>query len=251
MKYLKIFIHSILWTYRQLKHKDISLNYLLVEISDFIKFDKNEKFIFLDIGSHAGTWALAFNKLYKNTNIYCFEAFNYYCMVLKLKMTILCRFYIKVINVAISDIDDLNVNLNYENKHTGKSLFGMNFISKNISNDHIYESVKSKKIDTFVKNEKFKIGFIKLDIEGSELLALLGAKETIEKDRPVIFFEFFNEFTKRYNYSAKDINNFFLNLNYCFFKVVDHIHLEKISEITIDTQAKDFLAIPNERESNT
>ena len=52
MKYLKIFIHSILWTYRQLKYKDITLKFLLVEISDFIKFDKNEKFIFLDVGSH-------------------------------------------------------------------------------------------------------------------------------------------------------------------------------------------------------
>ena len=55
MKYLKIFIHSILWTYRQLKYKDITLKFLLVEISDFIKFDKNEKFIFLDVGSHVNS----------------------------------------------------------------------------------------------------------------------------------------------------------------------------------------------------
>ena len=47
----------------------------------------------------------------------------------------------------------------------------------------------------------------------------------------------------------KDINNFF-KFELLFFEVVDHIHLENF-EITIDTQAKDFLAIPNERESNT
>ena len=38
----------------------------------------------------------------------------------------------------------------------------MNFISKNILNDHIYESVKSKKIDSIVKNEKSKLVLLNL-----------------------------------------------------------------------------------------
>lgn len=45
--------------------------------------------------------------------------------------------------------------------------------------------VPTKAIDDFVKEEKIeKVDFIKLDIEGSELACLYGAKETIQKFKP-------------------------------------------------------------------
>lgn len=45
--------------------------------------------------------------------------------------------------------------------------------------------IKTKSIDDFMKEEKIKkIDFIKLDIEGSELSSLHGAKETIQRFKP-------------------------------------------------------------------
>ncbi len=46
------------------------------------------------------------------------------------------------------------------------------------------EKIKTVKIDSVVKNDK--VGFIKMDIEGAEMLALKGASETIKRDKPLL-----------------------------------------------------------------
>jgi FkbM family methyltransferase len=41
-------------------------------------------------------------------------------------------------------------------------------------------------IDSFVKENKLELGFIKLDVEGAEYNAILGAKETIKSQLPIL-----------------------------------------------------------------
>jgi FkbM family methyltransferase len=53
-------------------------------------------------------------------------------------------------------------------------------------------------IDDLLANEQKEISFIKLDLEGGEFCALLGAKNVILKDRPVIAFENGLEWTRRF-----------------------------------------------------
>ena len=57
------------------------------------------------------------------------------------------------------------------------------------------------------------VDIIHLDIEGYELFALLGAKETIERCSPLIAFETLNH-NKNYNYEKQDIFNFLFELGY-------------------------------------
>ena len=51
--------------------------------------------------------------------------------------------------------------------------------------------IKTQKIDTILKNKKIDdyFLFIKLDIEGNELQAIEGAKNTIKKFNPIIIIE--------------------------------------------------------------
>lgn len=49
-------------------------------------------------------------------------------------------------------------------------------------------------IDAESLRYKMKVGFMKADIEGMELLALQGAVETIKKDRPIISFSIYHNF---------------------------------------------------------
>jgi len=54
--------------------------------------------------------------------------------------------------------------------------------------------------------------FIQLDVEGYQLFALMGAKETIKKFKPVISIEF--DWAFRYNVNVSDIKSFLANLGY-------------------------------------
>jgi FkbM family methyltransferase len=61
-------------------------------------------------------------------------------------------------------------------------------------------TIKTISIDEFVKEENLKrVDFVKMDIEGSEEKALLGAKETLEKFKPklaITIYHNFNDFYK-------------------------------------------------------
>ena len=67
--------------------------------------------------------------------------------------------------------------------------------------------VKIIKLDTFIVE---KIDLIHLDIEGYEFEALKGAKELIERDKPIIILEIDSR--------AVDYNNFMLSINYAPYK---------------------------------
>ena len=54
-----------------------------------------------------------------------------------------------------------------------------------VENTSTSRCIESIKIDTFIENQQCtKIDFIKMDIEGSEIPALIGAQETIKKYKP-------------------------------------------------------------------
>ncbi len=59
-----------------------------------------------------------------------------------------------------------------------------------------------------------RIDFVKIDVEGAELLVLQGAKETISNNQPIVVFEFGIGGSDFYDTKPKDIFNYFTDLNY-------------------------------------
>lgn len=73
------------------------------------------------------------------------------------------------------------------------------------------------------------VGFIKIDVEGSELDVLKGAEETISKNHPDLLVEIFEPFCK---YPARDIFEFCIGHGYdCFYYNSQLQTLEKASTI--------------------
>ena len=89
-----------------------------------------------------------------------------------------------------NNIKILNMGIGKENAKlsmelTGSLNMGASF-KKDIANKDKSYIVDVVKLDDYFKNRKNKIGLIKLDIEGFEEEALIGAEEIIKNDKPVL-----------------------------------------------------------------
>lgn len=84
----------------------------------------------------------------------------------------------------------LNMGIGRENSKLSLELgdninMGASFLRDIVDNKNSY-TVDVVKLDDYFKNRENKIGLIKLDIEGFEEDALIGAEEIIKNDKPVL-----------------------------------------------------------------
>ena len=89
--------------------------------------------------------------------------------------------------------------------------------------------VDSKKIDGF-EGRLGKVDFIKIDIEGAELLALKGAHQLILTYKPILYLEVYQEWTKEFGYSPVDLYDYIRSLGYSKIWAYSHFHFVDISD---------------------
>ncbi len=77
-------------------------------------------------------------------------------------------------------------------------------------------------IDDYRKQRRAKIGLIQLDIEGAEYGALLGARETLQEDKPFVVFEVHRHYVDwSHGLAQTDICHYLAGLGYTIFAVRD------------------------------
>ncbi len=82
--------------------------------------------------------------------------------------------------------------------------------------------VKTLTIDSL--NIPEKIGFMKIDVQGADLFAMQGARNTIIKNRMPIVFEFEQQFQDDFDTSFQDYVDFVQSIDYKFAATVDDIN---------------------------
>lgn len=98
---------------------------------------------------------------------------------------------------------------------------------------------------------KWKVSFVKIDVEGGELDALLGAKEILEASRPIVAFECGAASFLGYHDTPHLIFDIFSSLEYEVFSIIG----QRISSSDVFSQASrdqnfwDYIALPRENEN--
>ena len=221
-KTIKKHIKDFVWLYEKLE--DDSSKFLLHAIlNNFINYDftslqktLNQKYhhyfdfdilpkmkeeVFADIGSYTGDTVLDFIKCYGENSykkIYCYEITT--DIIPTLKNNLINYKNIEIKSLAVSNKSktlylDENSTSNSANKTKNKGKI----------------KIEAKSLDEDVKE---KISLIKMDIEGDEELALMGAKKHIQNDTPKLLISLYHN-NNHYFKLPKLIYSY--NKNYKFY----------------------------------
>jgi FkbM family methyltransferase len=173
----------------------------------------------LDVGANYGQMSLSLSNIVgKNGRVFSFEAEPFV-------------------------FDILSSNINKNNQTNITPIFGAVYFENNI--ELIFPEPNFKKFKTYgsygldmkakegrkIKtitidslNIKEKIGFMKIDVQGADLFAMMGAKETILKNKMPIVFEFEQQFQENFGTNFQDYVDFVQNINYRFSETIDDIN---------------------------
>ncbi len=94
--------------------------------------------------------------------------------------------------------------------------YGTNIGNTSISNNRIGDKVSKITLDSL---NLPKCNFIKLDIQGCELLALMGARNTILKHRPILFIEMEIQHLIKFNTTVEYLQQYIFTLGYKIFRI--------------------------------
>tara|TARA_B110000971_G_scaffold160598_1_gene164170 strand:+ start:61 stop:963 length:903 start_codon:yes stop_codon:yes gene_type:complete len=146
--------------------------------------EKNQVFL-IDCGCNYGFYSFYTASLSNQNSVIAIEASLATAQEFKKNINLNKFNNIVLKNSAISDTDNIIVNFNESKNDWESSLVHNEFDEKKVN------KIKTQKIDTIIKDQKLDDYslLIKLDIEGNELKALEGAKNTIKKYNPIIIME--------------------------------------------------------------
>ena len=159
----------------------------------------------IDIGANLGITTVAIAKTIRRVGkLHSFEPVPEYFDILKDNVSSNGLENVKVYELAVTD-------------QVGRAPF----YQKELSSGIVFEEgakkfeVSTTSIDRFLSEEKIeRIDLINMDCEGSELLVLKGAKETLSKNKVKIFCEIHHDFLKQLGQSVEDIVQYLQGLEF-------------------------------------
>ncbi len=193
---------------------------LLNAIMSFLKDKLHLKKLstFIDIGANIGNHSLYFSKISKK--VFSYEPNPNTYELLKFNTRNITN--INIFNIGISDKNEKKF-LNESNFNIGDSSIVSSIERQSIKEDGtIFHEINSFKLDDLKDFSNEEISMIKIDVEGHELEVMVGAKELIKKNKPLLIFEHNIEINKE---QALKINAFLKQLDYVIYLIQPNFNL--------------------------
>lgn len=156
-------------------------------MNDFTDEDRNyigNKDI-IDAGAYIGDSSLAFSKL-TSSNVHAFEPFTE-------------SFNKLLANIKLNDVDNIvPVEASLSDKIGEEKIYLSGNNVQGITSDESFRhydksfTVETMTIDKYVQENNLNVGFIKVDVEGTEQRLLKGAIETIKSQKPFLILSIYH-----------------------------------------------------------
>lgn len=220
-------------------------------ITDTAFYSIPDNSVVIDVGANFGLMSLQFANRWTQAEIYAFEPTNYALERLKRNME-LNPDLAKRIHVAQSFAGSKTAS------HTDQKAFAswkVDGMGDNLHPVHFGSAKAAKgsgvvRLDDFVaQNNLTRVDFIKIDTDGHEYEVLAGAKEMIQKFKPVIIFEVGLYVMKDHKIDFDYYQNYFDSLNYKMMNSAtgEPINMNNYKKLIPEKGTIDILAISANR----
>lgn len=195
----------------------------------------------LDVGANIGWYAVRFAKHQPRAHVHAFEPMPKAYAYLQR-------------NVAVNGVSDRVSSYNYGLSEVGGSceFFIAPTDGTNASLLNVSGAVDARKVmcltqtlDQWVANQQLKLDFIKCDVEGAELLVFRGGRDTLKRDKPIVFSELLRKWAKPFDYHPNDMLAFFRELGYrCY--AVGTGGVRRLDRVTDETPETNYAFVHSE-----
>lgn len=144
--------------------------------------------VVIDIGGHAGQFAKLFAGLAPRGHVFTIEPSHYALSILRPALRLNRLGNVTILAVGVGDRPG-TMTLSTPIKRSGSLGFGLASLGRD-DRPSQQQVIDVTTIDAIVRQRSLdRLDFIKADIEGWELRAMIGARETLERFRPTLFLE--------------------------------------------------------------
>ena len=179
----------------------------------FLVGNYSKSFILFDVGANIGHYSLKASEIFPQSEIFSFEpskvSFEQLLENTKSSGNINC------VKMAFGDESKKHILYSPDNGSAMASLYKRDIPNSEVE-FNLSEEIEIMKLDDWVNRNNVYPDFLKVDVEGAELLVLRGSIKTLQKIRAVQF-EFGGTAVDAKTY-FKDYWNFFLELNFKIFR---------------------------------
>ncbi|MBD1920405.1 FkbM family methyltransferase [Microcoleus sp. FACHB-831] len=182
----------------------------------------NPDMIFLDVGANHGEFTVFAAKRLTEGHVIAFEPVSIFFEKLERNVKQNGFNNVTLINQGLGDSDThITIYSRDERFEDGTKNEGLHSIYITKSCSRAFETIKIICLDDFIKSHQIpKVDVIKLDIEGAELAALRGAKETITRFRPIILIEVNEETCQAAGYPPRALLDYLSEIGYRFDLII-------------------------------
>jgi len=188
----------------------------------------------VDVGANVGWFSLNIAKRYPHSQILAFEPVpNTFDLLKK--------------NIKLNGMDSIQTFRLALSSQNGEAILYMkaedsanaSTINLNVGQEVQKATCTMRQLDELVKENGWKVDFIKCDVEGGELMVLDGALDSIDRFKPIIWAEMLRKWSACFGYHPNQIIEMLNELGYrCF--TVNGANLQEFCHMDEDTLETNF-----------
>jgi FkbM family methyltransferase len=173
--------------------------------------------VVIDVGAHAGQFTKLFARLASRGRVYALEPSAYARSILHRALAFNHLANVKVVAAGLSDRPGEAV-LHTPLKRSTALGFGVAHLGGAGAASDLDQTIELMTLDDFVAREDLaRLDFIKADIEGWELRALVGGEATLRRFRPALYLEVDEALMVRAGDTPRDLFRWLTDLSYAAF----------------------------------